>query len=175
MNEAAFAATYDDIEPTLTRLSKWATRRYRLNEDEAFAEASRLFWKAYESYDPGRGTDFEKYIGYRIRGGLISYARTIAQAAKRFPKDVDAAVENVAECRAAMSFDFQDFAADLSTDARIAARLAVQMPNELWRVIVAKGGEDQNYGSSLRQYLRHRLGWTSDRVRNAFDEVRASL
>jgi hypothetical protein len=175
MNADALTATYEDMEPDLIRLAEWAAYRYRLNYDEAFAEASRQFWLAYNNHDPAKMADFPKFMRFRVRRGLISHVRSIAQAAARFPKDADFAIEDVAECRAAMSFDFQDFAADLSTDARIAARLAVQMPAELWRAIVDKGGEDQNYRSSLRQYLQYKLGWSAARIRDAFDEVRAAL
>lgn len=150
-------------------------RRYGGDLEELFSEARLHFMKALRSHDPTKGL-----LGRRVRKvvwyGLLDTKRIQTKRASKLPRvhrfDVrqgkvrpdEAGTDDLGQLPARRSFDVDRFLADLSEDASVVVKMALEKP----RPAVGQVRD-------LIESILCDLGWAYRRVREAFDEIRDVL
>jgi hypothetical protein len=149
-------------------------------EGEAYGIAYEGFMLAYHDYRPERGA-FTTYLVWRIRERLQEH---IYQFKRHKRHEHAVAKKSTYET----TFNLYVFLSDLSSDAKFAALLALDMPRWLQRCIAdtpytrkqsgRRTAKDPRENKAARRvivdYLKG-LGWTLGRINDTFDEIGESL
>lgn len=151
--------TYDEVKRLITRIVKDFATRYQLNYHETTSAANEAYAHAYVSYDVNRGA-FTTWVQFKVTKGLQEELRKQHRRSRiELSDEID--TEPAPTPRAFVLSEFLD---NLSSDARIAARLALR--------IRSRPINDMRHW--VKQHLRD-AGWTRRRIKQAFQEVKRAL
>lgn len=153
------------------------TRMYGVEFDELIGDANELFVRGHQQYENGvtnTGVVITQSYQTKIRQwvwfGLfdIMRSRLVHESREKLVplEDYDAPATD--------RFDANEFVDELSPDARLVADLVLNPPEAMLNVINGKGGTPRNYRSTVRTHLK-RLGWSNDRINDAFEEITECL
>lgn len=164
----------------IRRLAKSMARRTGISEDEYFAEGCLSYLRAVANYDKRReGMTLDKWIAIKAKGDMLDVYRNTVRYWSRFKQLPD----NVKRSEVP-PFDIGGFLDILSQDARHVVQLVLDMPETIQRVALDMSNQRRTYNTdeitstayegSLREYFLG-FGWTKERIREAFKEVRTAL
>lgn len=153
-------------------------RSYGGDFDDLFGDAQELFVIGHNQYLSGATAtgmplkfDYATTIRFEVWYGLFDKMRVNLTHKRIVPcvplEDYDIPVS---QCE----FDTEEFIDGLSKDARTVADLVLNPPEDIFDVILEKGGTPRNYRSTIRAHLKAN-GWSSARVDAAFDEIKTVL
>ena len=143
--------------------NQFCRKHSSFRKDEALSVVDMAFIESFQSYDPDKGASFSTWFHW------IAQKRLLTLLEKEI-ETISIEVDVVDPC----SSHFLDFVDELSEDARIVVELVLETPKELLRLIQDKWHPRRKTRDNLRQYLV-RLGWSIDRVRESFGEIRRVL
>lgn len=162
--------THRDVEKLIYRLCWKAVYKFGGEWEDYVSAANEAFADAYASYDPAKGASFSTWLWWKIKGAIASersqnsiQAKTVASG-----EDIDLDV-----LPGRSRFDMDQFASELSHDARTVVKMVVESPHEVWDLLHHK-----DISSCVRGGLIRRLqavGWTVARVAESFSEIREAL
>lgn len=163
--------TYREVERMLDGLCWSFVRRYGLEWEEARAEASLAYARAYASYDPTRAA-FTTWCWWAVRNALCDMLRQQGKHGREFTNSVacdedgcEVPLVEAAEARPPSMLSA--VLAELGGDARAVAEIVCSMPAE---VMLGTGFCPERVRRSLRRRLAG-LGWSLGRIAAAFSEV----
>lgn len=166
----ALNKTYYDVEKLIKYVVHQFIRQYGGDFEELNAEANLLYIQAFDKYDESKGK-FASWVRFYISKNLLETLRRDLMRNRRVPRvalNFDLVPTNHHE------FDYRDLMEEMSEDASIVLRLAVDTPAELCRQFDNKGGKPRNIRSCIRAFLV-KAGWASARVTEAFEEIKNVL
>lgn len=154
-------------------------RSYGGDFDDLFGDAQELFVIGHNQYLSGVTAtgmplkfDYATTIRFEVWYGLFDKMRVNLTRSKNTPMHPfdDEYHQRCGEAE----FDLRGFMSSLSRDGATVADLVLDTPEDLWIVIMEKGGTPNNYRSTIRAHLKAN-GWPSSRVDAAFDEIKTVL
>lgn len=159
--------TYADVEKLIAKTCWQFAKRFGGDVEELIADANTHFMRAYmaASFDSSK-SKFSTWVRTIVWRGLISDARHNRR--HRVEMDLDL-LEGACE-RPTIDALFED----ISEDARIVVALAIQTPDALYDVAMARGGCPRNFRGAIRDYLEG-LRWTAERITESFAEIKDAL
>lgn len=164
MNGKTMTETYRDMESLIYHLANPFCRDHRsIPQDEALSVLRITFTEAYRSYDPKKGASFSTWFQWLGTKRLLNLLK---KKIETVPIEVDV-VDPCSSC-------FLDFIDELSEDAQIVVGLVLETPKELLRLIRDEWHPKRKTRDNLRRYLVG-LGWSIDRVKESFGEIRRAL
>lgn len=159
------------VEQTATRW--W--RRHGGHLPDVLADAVWYFYQAMEKYNrQPRTVTLARYVVYCVDQWLMDAKVAQVRRHKIAPMTSVEARADGGSGFAAPIIEMSDVWETISDDAKEVVALVLDTPQDLAKVIKAKGGLDRNWRSSIRNYLGD-LGWASSRVSEAFAELREVL
>lgn len=170
LQQHSFTETYHDVENLVYKTVHDFIARYGGEFEELLGEAHYGFVIAYRDYTEGK-TKFSYWIRFVVWKTLQERQRN--QLRRRLPSVSLAAEEGQEGWEAETphsGFCLMEFLDELTEDAKIVARLAVDTPLGLSKQMVAKGGSGTARRHVLRNYLEG-LGWTAERIKESFSEI----
>lgn len=171
MSDVAMEETYMDVRSLIGGVCHDFRRAYGGDVEEYFAHASATYVDAYNDHNPDY--PFPVWVRMKVWSSLLDQYRVHARRLKALPRvGMEACAGLAVYDRPAFRLD--EFASDLSDDARTAIRLILEPPAELTATAEERGGYGLNWRSALRDYL-HASGWSTRRVSAAFHEIKAAL
>lgn len=176
LHRDAVGECYKDVEDLIIQTVRKFTRTYGGDFDEWFGEAQLIFIKCYWAYANGctRGRTFDGAVKRWVWMRLFDQYRRNSQH-RRKTKEVYVSLPDDQAARPRKSFDHVGFLEQLSEDAKTYAALLLDMPEDLAAMAKSRGDGPHNVRSSVRSYLRERMGWTAARIRDSFAEVREAV
>lgn len=154
--ETCELAAYEETVNILRSIAHKMRRLFGQNDyDELFAEANYLFVVAYRTFDPEKEVPFSRYLYNTVRNGLLTVLRGATRRGKLLPR-AELRLESIEAV--AKEFDMDSFLESLSHDGLLA-------------VVGAFEYEDKK---RLTESLKN-TGWTRERIKSAFDEIRTLL
>ncbi len=137
--------------------------------EEMMSEASVGFVRAFQKYDPEKGTTLETWVFTKVRSALMEFIRVRARRMKRsgplLPLDDSEA----------LSYEQRSFAdvmdsIEMSEDAKQLVTLILGALPAI-RIETTKS----NPLRSIREFMREQYGWSNIRAEITFDEIRDAL
>jgi hypothetical protein len=171
---AALLDVYEDLLSDVQKSALWTAKRFRLNFDDALADANLIFVEAYLGFDPGR-SDIGQRVSYLVRRRIIDDAR-IAERVRTFGEG--AVPLDLLPCATQETphFALGAFTAGLSPDAQRLVCLALEPPHELkFAIADDPAPEPDCTRNQMGFYAADVWGWGAERFRAAFEEVSESL
>lgn len=156
---ARMAEEYKASEQTIIAAVGAFVARYGGHFDELVAEADHAFFICSQR---GEIDDIYRWVFYEL---LDTYRRDLTKS--QTLKFMDLQEDVHAETELPPAYD------DLGSDAEICVQLALNPPPCLRARAERKGGTPRNYKSTIREHLQA-CGWSSARITNAFEEVKAA-
>lgn len=162
------AAAYEHTEPIIYNAVRKHLRRWGGDWDDALSEATYHFTIAYHVWIKKRGDlDMLRAIVHRrVSLELIEAHRKRQRELQRIQRKAEME-------RPVIPFDVDEFVGQLSADAQTAVRLILETPRSLARVM-DRDVTPSAMRTCLREYL-YGLGWSAQRVRECFQEIRSKL
>lgn len=155
---SALDTSYEVARPCLDRLVGAFCRRHPgADYHELRAEADWSFVKACRSHRPDQGT-FAMWLTQRLWHDLTDHWRRPRRSYPHDPVDLD---QKPARC----PFQLQGWLNELSEDAQLLARAALELPRNQNR---------HCHRRVLRGYLQ-KLGWSLARIAESFQEISEAL
>ena len=176
----AISDTYDDVERLILSTCHRFQRRFGGDFDDLASEANFAFLRAYETFDESKGFEFSTYLVTVIWNRLtdLSYYEDRRKGIRGMSIDCENEEGNrysgLIEDKSVAKFAREEFYEHLSADAQMVARLTLDSPKEIADIAMAKGNEDRNWRSTIRNYL-YDLGWSAGRIAESFNEIRLSF
>lgn len=171
--------TYMDYVGWIRKLVSDFHRKWGGHYDELFCEANHAFIKAYQAFDPGEGNQFTTLLALAVKRRLADVRGAELRRARQ-ARSLDT-VNHDGKCLATQipnreqrQFNVDDLLEKVSEDGVAVLNLVFDAPADLKRKAILKGGTGQNWMSTIRQHLRSE-GWSSDRIRETFEEIRQVL
>ena len=166
--------TFYDVKNLLHKIVHKFRRRYGGDYQELFSQASLYYVKAYNTFDPSRGS-FTKRIGYNVWMDLLSEKRRQAIAVKNRPAycwDPDW-FECVAE-QERRGLNVARLLGTISPDAAFVIKIVLDLPvppeGDGWRPHKCPSYSHR----SLIRFLSG-LEWTGQRILESFAEIKEAL
>lgn len=162
--------TYADVRALVGKLSSGFAMTYGTDWDETVQAAGLGFCRAYHTYDPSLGYEFNTWVGEKVYYSLLDLLRQRA----RHPA-FDRSVELTEIASAERTFSLFEFLDSLSDDAKTVVYLATSPPPKVLALV--KGRKKPNVttiGACVRQFLKD-SGWTAARVCESFQEIKRAL
>lgn len=168
MNQPTIDSKYVEVERMIGMLVDMFRRQYGGDRDEILSDANLAFVRAYHLYDANIAK-FSTYLWHKV---WLSLKRERAFRIKKGSKTVN--VENFAKTTTIQkAFNFSDFMKHLTKDACIVTQMALETPNDLKQIVLFKNNSP-NWRETIRKHLLS-IGWTIERVRESFAEIKAIL
>lgn len=170
LQQHSFTETYHDVENLVYKTVHEFIARYGGEFEEQAGDAHLSFVLAYHTYKEGK-TKFSYWTRFTIWTELLEKQRESLR--RRLPSVSLFADEGKDGWDAETphsGFCLMEFLDELTEDARIVARLAVDTPLGLANQMVERGGSGTARRSVLRNYLEG-LGWTAERIKESFTEI----
>jgi len=163
ISEHACVTDYEHVEKMIDRICWGFYQRYGGDLDEMKSAANEAFLEARHRYDLDKGA-FTTYVWHWVRGYLLKQNNARMKWISRM-KQIDS-VEASDELNSRSSFVHL---LDLSEDADTVIRI-------LFNVMELKGFQEAgNVRTWIRVQLVQRLGWTAERIKESFGEIREAL
>lgn len=161
-----------DAEEILRGVARHFRRKFGGDEDDWYSEACLAFIKAVDQYKPGR-SDLGSWIRYMATTELLERFRIDNgrnNRLRRVAKDL-----NTVEIPIASGFDVEELLETLSDDARYVLKATMYQPIDVRLLLLERKtrGPD-NVRACVREFFRD-LGWSTSKVKNAFDEIKEAL
>lgn len=172
LEKSEVEAYYKSVEKLLYDLCWKASRRYGGNFDELLEAANESFMHACRRFNPSKGTKFSTWIQAWVWPDLITASTKEATYKERFQTGTEEQLTKVVEKK---KFSWVEFGEELSEDGQVIVRLIFDPPQSLDNEIRERGNLPRHVRISIREYLRHSLGWSLARVRGSFDDIKKAL
>lgn len=169
LKETPCSMTYEDVQPLIDGLARTFKRRYGGDQEDLVGELSIAFLEAYESFEPEVGT-FDNHMYFRGYKHLLEQARISAKRRRLKPR----VLMDLEACQAPPEFNLVDFMDELSKDAQRVIRLTLRTPVSLAEEIEVRGDKPRIVRSIIRTHLLF-VGWTRERIRETFAEIKTVL
>lgn len=171
------AETYEDVEKLIFSTANRFVRKYGvIDPEEAVAVGHEIFMRITNPNDPihyrrERGS-FSNWLRYKHEKALLEMREREASRHARLPR----AYPNLERqaSREPAPGRLLELLDELTTDARIVARLALNAPMDVRLGAIERGGSMRAVKDALKEYLTL-SGWSVDRIENCFDEITAAL
>lgn len=173
---------YNDVADLIKITVRAFVKRHGGNYDDLLADANTAYMLGFDAYthrhtngraihanfenEIRRWVWFELFDNHRVRTQHRCKVKVVIANDEFIGERID--YRNHDMCRVV------DLMESLSPDARQAAELVVNTPEELAHAARRRGGTDRNMRSVIRQHLAG-LGWAPGRINAAFEEVAAAL
>lgn len=165
----AVTETHKDVQNQIYKMAHKFHKQYGGAWDEVLSEANYYFLTAYASYKDGTA-EFTTHCHWTMFYGFLSYYRNQRKRASRIE---DAPIDVV---EAKSRFDLKRLLTELSEDAQQVVTLIVDPPADVKYDAVA--GKGLSNASSMKKAVRsflQEIGWTADRMCNAFQEIQNAI
>ena len=157
--EAIYAENID-----LVRSLAWKfCKRYGTDFDECFAEANLGFVKAYNTYNPAKGT-LAKRISHQAWAHMLDALKRTIKAGREIPENI----------YGKPTFDLSSFLEGLSEDAKEVVRLSLEVPAEISENIQVEMPRPRNISAAVKTHLRLQK-WTYRQIGGVWKEVAEAL
>lgn len=168
--------TYEDIQSLIKFLANRFAMKSNGDFDELVSEGNVVFLRVYDSWKPGMGTKFTTYLSTCIwRQYITDYrVRVRKDVVRGCTVDVASVVDRRTIDYTRPGDRLAEFVESLSGDAAMVAKLVIDSPAELAKIVEGKGGHPRNWVSSLREHLKG-MGWTLNRIQTTFEEIGHAL
>lgn len=136
---------------------------------EVFSAAGLGFSQAFSTFDKDLGVEFRTWVWWKVEKRLLDLYK---QLRKR--KDVTGLELDLVP-KEEPTFNLEEWLEELSDDAREVAMMVFQTPTEV-RLVMKELGEENpaNFRQAVRELLAE-LGWSANRIRRTFMEIRSKL
>ena len=165
--KATCEETYLEVENLLRSIVWKLVRKYGGDFEEMMQEAACIYIAAYENFD-GR-IPFSSWLYNWVRWTLMDQLRLRLSRGQRYEPTNEQDIPGTYR-----DWTATKFMEEMGEDAAMVAKLVLETPAELAKIVSGKGSEPRNYRSSIRTYLSD-LGWTARRVAASFSEIRHAL
>lgn len=168
------ATLYAEHAPIVAQTARAFARRHGTHPDDAVADGNMAFMLA-TTRAPADGVTMERHIKRWVWYELFDAYRTRTgeRRKNKSKNEGDAALERTpARHTGHWLFDFLD---ELSEDAKLCVKLVLDTPDNVRSVALAKGGNDINLRSTIKDHLRTTYGWDREKINAAFQEVAEAL
>ena len=171
----AVSETYGDVEKLLHKIVWKFQKKHGGCHDELMAEANFLFMKAYGSMSKtqNRTLRFTTWLSKIVWYGLLDHLNSVIKWQTRLPRTSETALDRI---RSKDSFNMDAFVDNLSPDAKVVAKLAVNPPPDI--LLSAKHGHGRHNGTTMRRALVEFLSdicWATERITESFHEIQEVL
>ena len=165
----AIEETYADVEKLIEKLVWAHVKRFGRDFNEALSDAHVGFMHAYERYD-GRVL-FSTYCYRCVWGALLNGYNRPGGCSSKKKNDFDKRIYHnsgvfLRELVTTVYTDLGSLTGELSSDAQVAVRLALDLP---------RVKTPSRLKRHLFHHLRENLGWTAARCIETFTEIREAL
>ena len=148
--------------------------KYGGDWDDWESEGHEIFMKAYQRYQPDKGSFVSWFNFFLVR----LFTEKVRRAAMRNARLRRVEHElSLVPSKSKKHFDVSRFLLDLSEDAKTVAMLVLDAPND---VKLCMGQQKRNTPirdrmlNSIQEFLSD-TGWSSDRIFDSYDEVSQAL
>lgn len=167
---------YKSIKNMLGHIAHQFSKKHGGDVDELFSEASYVFCLAYPKWDEEK-SKLTTFMYHSIWRRLIQYRKNqckkqMCQFSQNEKEEATAA--EIPDYERTSGFEVGNFLEQLGEDARTVVKILLNPPQRLRNNAEAKGGQNRNWGSSLRELLKD-LAWTKEKIQEAFEEVGEAL
>lgn len=168
----ATAETYEDVRLMIYKVCWKFQRKYGGEFEEWRGMASLHFMRAYNTFNSS--TKFSSWCQLIVYRLLQEDVRVAARKRARVP--IQYVSEVLASAASGYGTGFAELMCDLSEDARMVARIAVEAPPDVRIAILQQGGRvtAPKIRKAIREMLRD-LGWSVGRITTAFTELKEAL
>lgn len=192
----ALSETYEEVRLLICKITNKIVENYRFDDhqrEELEAEARLIYAKAYESYDPDKGTKFSTYIYFKVDRRLRDWLAKRGHPTMNAVSLDDDTEAVVSPSLAVAPDDFMlCLSEELSEDALHVARLVIDPPKGLHTALriercteserpsmsVRSEGFRQNCAPRAMKALHGYLsdcGWSACRILESFAELQDFL
>lgn len=165
--------TYLDVEDLIYHVCNIFQTKHGGNFDDYVSLANQVFMDVYASWKSGLAP-FTSYLSTCIYRRLLDEKRKDMRWKIVSISPTEQNEDGIILEDKSRTFNFSEFAEELSEDARIVVSLVLDTPDEIARIVAGKGGHAKNFRSTVREHLS-RLGWTYNRIVESFEEIRGVL
>ena len=164
--------TYIDIEGYILAATWKFWNLYGGDIEDLKGQASLIFIRAFDNYNPDKGAKLESWVTFKILKGLIDYMKKgngykpHIQIDDVFVGTYPASNEN---------FSVMELLDEMKQDAHIVLRLFFEIPNDIMVNILNKKKRTDHTQAAVRNHLQNRLrqlGWSMKRIRKTFEEIK---
>lgn len=172
--------TYDDVERLLRHVCVQFMRRNGghlgtagdgSEFDDAMSEARIAYMRAYQTWQPDGGSKFTTYLCQCVYRRLLDRYKFDRRRRALWQGVADPDTLGVPD---RLPFDRDSFERHLTEDAQVVLSLVLDAPDEIAQIAMNKGGQPQNWRSTIRDYLAA-MGWAARRITRTFDEIKEAL
>lgn len=160
--------------------------------DELMGEANMMFLKVRQIYEDAeeheRTSSFSNYLRFRVYKHFLECHRNETRHRRIAPvisiQELERNIESntgepsditeIALPAPVHKFWLFEFLDELSEDAKLVTRLAVDTPIGLNNIMLRNGGRPHNRKAVIRHYLSAR-GWDPQRIAQSFSEIATAL
>lgn len=163
--------TYEEVEKFVHKLVNDVSSKYGLDRDDVLEVSLWGFMQAYLSYIPEKGK-FSTWTGYKVKKRISDLIRVKQLEGKRFTTDMD--LDIIAK-KEYSQLKMEDWLSELPEDARTVASLVLKTPIDVKLSLIQLGKETPaNWREAMREFLLD-IGWSRNRITQAFRMVKHSL
>jgi len=159
---------YSQIKSIVYKSSAQFLHLYGGNFKELVSQANVACIKAWNTYDPERGTKISTWVKFVVDRELIENLRKNLAKKRNPPISSDNNIEQVISPY--KTFDLGEFLRDLSDDARTVIELLLTMPNDL---AFLTRRPKQTWTVLVRELVR--MKWTKQRISKIYKEISEAL
>lgn len=162
--------TYLETKGYLIDLVVKVHRKYGGDFEEWMAKANLFYMRALQKFDPNKDAKFATWVVFRVWKNMLDEIRKLAKESERMrmvgmPKDV--------ADRHQEPFDVDEFCRELTQDARLAVRYALNPPLDVLLDLARKDSPARRR-RAFKDFFKD-LGWSLKRIKETFTEIGRAL